>query len=432
MDNIKEKIKQVLRQLWQNKYRLTCAFLALCSLFGTFNYFWSADSASASISFNYSEASLGLNPNKTRFNAYEIVSDAVMQRAIERVGLQNTLTVSDLAECLSLTPDDTGGASGDEYISTNYTLSINTRGLDLGNRKTLDLLQSVCESYREIFQNTYCDNQSILNEKLALSTGCEPYLRLNELEERASSLSRYLDARLKENTSYTDSSNPDSATNNFTSLSKKINNVVDYDLPNAMAYVVEGGVARDPAMLTSILDYKNKIDNLSMQKSLAEYDADKAGISIYEQNMTSVVMIPTTDEQSEYYMSRTKTAMDNMARSADDALATATSYQSEIVSTNYVIQRIRENSSNAQKLAEAQSMVNKLEKAINDISDDLFVLDKAYIKYKSQNYISFTYSYQTFLQRINAKITLLLSFAVLLCGIVLYHTLKHRKAGNRK
>ena len=40
---------------------------------------------------------------------------------------------------------------------------------------------------------------------------------------------------------------------------------MDYDLPNAMAFVIEGGVARDPSMLTSILEYKNKIDDLAMR-----------------------------------------------------------------------------------------------------------------------------------------------------------------------
>ena len=35
-----------------------------------------------------------MNPNKTRFNAYEIVSDEVMERAIRRVGLQDSLTAS--------------------------------------------------------------------------------------------------------------------------------------------------------------------------------------------------------------------------------------------------------------------------------------------------------------------------------------------------
>ena len=102
MDDIKEKIKQALRHIWTNKYRLFLCLLTLCCLFGLVHYFKSADSATASISFNYSEAALGMNPNKTRFNAYEIVSDEVMKRAIRRVGLQDSLTASQLAQCLYL------------------------------------------------------------------------------------------------------------------------------------------------------------------------------------------------------------------------------------------------------------------------------------------------------------------------------------------
>lgn len=431
MDNIKEKIKQSLRHLWRDKYRLLCWLLALCTAFGIFNYFRSANQASVNISFNYSEASLGLNPNQTRFNAYEIVSDEVLERAIERVGLQGLLTPEDLSGCIFLSPDGTGSSNA-EYISTNYYVSLNTRGLDLGNRKPIDLLQSICQSYREIFLESYCDNQSVLKEKLELSTGCEPYLRLSELEERTAQLNRYLNARLKENKSYVDDANPDSNTNNYTTLGKKINNLMDYDLPNAMAYVIEGGVARNPAMLTSILEYKNKIDDISLRKEMAYYDADKNGIAVYEKSMTSVVMIPTTDENSEYYMSRTKTAMDTMARAADDSLSQASDYQSEIVSTSYVIQKIQESGSDAQRLAEAQSMVNKLEKAINDIASDLFVLDKAYIKYKSQNYITFTYNADSFIQRVSLKKTLVEAVAALLCGMALLYNRKRRKAGKRK
>lgn len=116
MDDIKEKIKQALRHIWINKYRLFFCLLTLCCLFGLVHYFKSADSATASISFNYSEAALGMNPNKTRFNAYEIVSDEVMERAIRRVGLQDSLTASQLAQCLYLSPEGTGSANGSEYI----------------------------------------------------------------------------------------------------------------------------------------------------------------------------------------------------------------------------------------------------------------------------------------------------------------------------
>ena len=40
---------------------------------------------------------------------------------------------------------------------------------------------------------------------------------------------------------------------------------------------------------------------------------------------------------------------------------------------------------------------------LNEISEQLFVLDKAYIKYKSQNYITFTYGSASFLQRLSLK-----------------------------
>ena len=61
MDDIKEKIKQALRHIWINKYRLFFCLLTLCCLFGLVHYFKSADSATASLSFNYSEAALGMN-----------------------------------------------------------------------------------------------------------------------------------------------------------------------------------------------------------------------------------------------------------------------------------------------------------------------------------------------------------------------------------
>jgi len=422
MDKPKEIIKQFLRTLWQKKYQYFIEVMALCALFGTVNFFNTATLAGANISFNYSEASQGLSPNKTRFNAYEIVSDEVMQNAIERVGLQGYITSSDLAGSLRVSPDRTGNVSGSsDFISTSYNVSINTKNLDIRNRKTLDLMQSVCESYREFFLRNYGDNQTVLKEKLEVTSDCEPFLRLQEIEVRASQLVRYLNARLDENKSYVDSANKDAQTNNFTTLAKKINNIVDYDIPNVMAFVVENSVAKDADGLTAVLAYKNKIDDLARQKDMAYYDADKDGISLYEKSMTSVVMIPTTDELSEFYMSRTKTAMDTMARSADSALSEATNYQSDIVDTNYIIEKMRSGATSEEYLADAQEMINRLENGINELSENLFVLDKAYIKYKSQNYITFTYNSATFIQRFQIKKTLIEAMAALMLGTGFAH-----------
>ena len=152
--------------------------------------------------------------------------------------------------------------------------------------------------------------------------------------------------------------------------------------------------------------------------------------------MTSIMMIPTVDEASEYYMSRTKTAMDALARAADASLADATDYQSEIVSTNYVI---REDPGAGCRPAASGRGAGHGEQAgeggapaINEISEQLFVLDKAYIKYKSQNYITFTYGSASFLQRLSLKKTLMESVAVMLGSAWLLHERKRRKARHRR
>ena len=97
-----------------------------------------------------------------------------------------------------------------------------------------------------------------------------------------------------------------------------------------------------------------------------------------------------------------------------------------------MIQKIRELDAGQPRLAETQAMVNKLEAAINEISEQLFVLDKAYVKYKSQNYITFSYGSSSFIQRLSPKKTLMESVAVMLGGAWLLQQRKRRKAGKRK
>ena len=66
------------------------------------------------------------------------------------------------------------------------------------------------------------------------------------------------------------------------------------------------------------------------------------------------------------------------------------------------------------------------------VAEQLFVLDKAYIKYKSQNYITFTYGSASFLQRLSLKKTLMESVAVMLGSAWLLHERKRRKARHRR
>lgn len=403
MANIKKRIKAVLRTLWEYRYSMTAITLIVCIILSGIHYLKSGDVASATISFNYSEASNGLNPNNTRFNSYEILSDEVLQDAIERVGLQDTLTVEELSDCVQVSPVDTGNSSGsDDYISTTYAITLDAAPLELRNRTTMSLLENICSAYKSSFLKKNGDNQKILKLDLEITQNAEPYLRLNEIKVRANQLQRYLSARMGQRRAFSDSETGRS----FDEFDKRLANIISYDIPNTMAFIIECGVARDSSTLTEILEYKAQMEKLSADEQMAYYEADNAGIAMYEKLMSSIVMIPTMDEMDQYYMSRTKTAMDKMARSADSELADATSHKKEIVSLRYVIEKINEDEKSEAALATACEMINRLETGLNELARELIVFDRTYIEYKAQDYITFFFNTQSFLQRINVKMTI--------------------------
>lgn len=119
MEKIKTRIKCVLRTFWEYKYSLVAAVLIVAILLGGVHYFQNGQAARANLSFNYSEASYGLNPNNTRFNSYEILSDEVLNAAIELADLQDYVSADELSECIGILPVDTGNSGGNAYyIST--------------------------------------------------------------------------------------------------------------------------------------------------------------------------------------------------------------------------------------------------------------------------------------------------------------------------
>ena len=388
MSKLFEKAKIVFSFVLRNKFRAFCLVLVLAIAFGTYNYMTTDNTSEATLSLNYAESSNGLNPNKTRFNCYEIVSYEVISNAIKLAGLQDTVKPEQLSRCMSVSPVDTGNVSGDdEYISTTYRITLNTASIDIKNRNVVDIMKNICKAYKAYFLQNYCYNQSVAKIQLGHNIKDEPYKRVNDIKLRVNQLYRYIESRLSENKSYVDSNE-----NSFTKMNKRIKNIIDYDIPNTMAYIVEEGVAKNSNTLNQILEYKNKILNMSAQKNLKAYEADNNGIDMYESSMSSVVLIPTTDGMEQYYMSRTKTAMDYMAVAANSEVKEETDDTKIIEETKYVISKMQAGDHSTDKLAYAEKLVEELETAVNSLSDDLVTLDKSYIDYKSLNYITFFYN----------------------------------------
>ena len=403
---IKQIFKQAVLRFWSLRVPLIVVCILLAALLCTAQYQDSSRVASAQMTLNYSEASQGLNPNRTRFTTTDLTSDEVLQSTLYNAGLEGQMTVEQLRKAITVEPTDvTNVSSSENYITTSCSISLQ--------------LEEPCGSYKDYFMEHYGENQSVFSCTMPDYFDTEPYLRLKSLTLRANQLDRYLTARVSENKSYQDATTG----NTFLSLSKQIQNVINYEIPRIQAYILRGGLSADVSSLTAMLQYKLQIEQRDYQEQMSYYNSDNLCIGLYDESMSAIVMIPTLDENREFYMSRTKTALDTMASDADGALAEATSHQDVITTTQYVVQQMQTMSDPA-GLTTVNAMLQELETTMDQIQQALRVTDASYIIYKTQNYLVFNYAAGSFVQQIGLKrvIVEMAVFVVLCFGLCMVRT----------
>ena len=433
---IKQIFKQAVLRFWSLRVPLIVVCILLAALRCTAQYQDSSRVASAQMTLNYSEASQGLNPNRTRFTTTDLTSDEVLQSTLYNAGLEGQMTVEQLRKAITVEPTDvTNVSSSENYITTSCSISLQLEE-PCQHLTAATLLQIFCGSYKDYFMEHYGENQSVFSCTMPDYFDTEPYLRLKSLTLRANQLDRYLTARVSENKSYQDATTG----NTFLSLSKQIQNVINYEIPRIQAYILRGGLSADVSSLTAMLQYKLQIEQLDYQaesgawrnaylvaafelRNGTYYNSDNLGIGLYDESMSAIVMIPTLDENSEFYMSRTKTALDTMASDADGALAEATSHQDVITTTQYVVQQMQTMSDPA-GLTTVNAMLQELETTMDRIQQALRVTDASYIIYKTQNYLVFNYAAGSFVQQIGLKrvIVEMAAFVVLCFGLCMVRT----------
>ena len=431
MERAGKALKISLSQLYLYRFRIIAGLMALIIALCVLHYYTNNNIASANMSLNYSEASAGLNPNSTRFNISELVSAKVMSLVLKAAGIENDVTWSDLAKCVS-TRSLEKGSSSSGYISTTYQITYDQSKLEETSQhmpSADDMVKLICNTYKSYFLDNYGDNKSILNYTALVGTNEEPYISLSSLEVKLEQIYRYINMRIKENKTFKD----DETGSSFISLMKDIENLKNYEIDSIYSFILETGVSKDRNTLVSLETYKNKIETLAYDKYMAFYDSDNNGIKLYDEAMSAIVMIPSIDSLKEYYMSRTKTANDDMAKNADSELKEAIEYSKSIANTDYLIAQVKKGSTGQSKnLSTAVKMIAQLKSSIDKISEELKVLDVSYIKYKTQNYLVFSYSDRSFMQKISLKQTALEAAAAVVVFYIILFSVAMSKLGKKK
>lgn len=408
-------LKKSFVKFYNNRVKIIIGAVLLFVLLNIVHYNLNKSQTTVRISLNYSQASKGLNPNSTRFSIYEFTCDEVLNRTIEYAGLTGKITPEELKAAINIAPSDrTAMQSIDNYVCTTYSVSYNNpkqiKGID-----SLNMLQMYCSAYTEYFIENYGDNSAILYYDSDSFNNTEPYLKLKDTELKAKQISRYVEQRITENTSYTDPQTGE----NFLSVMKEIDQVIDYDIPNIYGFILESGVSESKSDLLATLKYKNKISKIDYDVMMSRYNSDNDGMVIYDEAMSGIVLVPAVDANNKYYMSRTETALDSLANSARESLKSANEFQKGISDTDRTIKQMEDVASTDENVKKAADMIVELDSRIDDISKKLQALDSSYIKYKTHNYLTFKYNSKSFLQSIDVSLTAMeIVLYLILCYVV--------------
>nr|WP_325205401.1 hypothetical protein [uncultured Oscillibacter sp.] len=339
--------------------------------------------------FNYEEAARGQNPNVTRFNESDILSDHILEQVIQRGDLK--LSTEQLSECLTLsTPLDEEKLDVTQAsalkISTEYRVRCSER-VSLYRTTPRRVLNLLADVYWESFVRNYAENDSVLDLSFQELEGME-YLDVRDfLEMQARKLQNYLPAYNSESGSFRAAESGET----FASLSRKIDNFINIELERYEAFALENGLSRNKTTYQSRMQYANRLLETDQRKNLAAHDVRIEAIQMYDAFMTSFVLIPTYDVEDEFYMSRTKVGVDYFADEAKEQLAAATRLGEEMEHNAYASTQVGGAAGGASPRDLADQRIAELTAELTRLSAQCRELCGSYVKEKRDGYIQMSF-----------------------------------------
>lgn len=341
--------------------------------------------SSITIGLNYPEASKGLNPNGTRFNTYDIIEDSVLEAAIADGNLGN-ITVEELRQTLTVRPLQAEETLSTEqyYVSTEYVLgysaTMNTFFLD-GNH----VVDSVAQAFNNEFLDTYSRKTSVLELDYTDVEEADYLDKVDILASKSSRIQSYLWNCSTENGNYV---SDDGET--FASLAQKIEDFQTVQMESLESYILTNGLTKDKNRQLAKLNYNNLMLDMNFQQNNAGYDVRLETIDMYERDMATIVLVPTTDETGEYYMSRTKIAVDNFADEADTYSQNAALLQEQIENNNYAIDQIKNSEADENEYETVDSMIESIQTTLSSYAEKALEMVRDYDAENKGDYLIFT------------------------------------------
>lgn len=362
-------LTNLIKNEWQskkllNRLTLASAILAICvSCAGVAKIAKSKldNTKQAKISLNYQTASEGQNPNGTRFDPYEIVSEEVLNTASKTLGYK----IDSTHIWISL-PESGSGSS----ISTDYYLYCDSSN-------GVEVLKAVLDAWSDKFNSTHTVSQSSL--KYDEPSDNTDYIFLeNWLENESNDLLSYARTRLKDNNKWTNDNNE-----GFQSIYDEIENFINNDVTKYKTYIIDNGITKDVDTLKRTIAYKDKLLLNKKSNYDEQYTNRLKAINLYDPTLFPTISVPSISSGT-YYITTTKTGLDYIYDAASVASANATDIQTTLNDDAQLLANMSESSTDET----AEKMYRVLVKRLNKLSNKLKTIDDEYISEQEEPYFT--------------------------------------------
>lgn len=315
--------------------------------------------ASASISFTYANASKGLNPDGTRLNPYRIISDDVIESAEKELGYSIDKSL------VWVRPAASSGAAS---YTTDYTLYYE------GKHRS-QVLKAILDAWAQSFNDRYSTYAVSLDEAPENSDYIDyAQWALNEADK----LSATAKNGVKTDNVWTDENGT-----SFKDLYDTAENLKNVDIANFKTYLIQNGITKDTGALKASISYKDKL--LANKKALsdAQYQNREKAIQLYDPTLFPTISVPSISNSGKYYVTTTKTGLDDIYETAADFSAQSLAVQKMISEDQALLANIKEDSSK-EECAEAEKMYQQIQDKLTELAKQINSLDKAYAEQKKK------------------------------------------------
>lgn len=357
--------------------------LVFATALGGFNYAANKDAGGFTVSLKFENASKGLNQNGTRFDYTSLISKNMLEDVIKNGGYN--ITADELYNLLSVTSeyDNVKVDTDNPMIATQYTVHLSNciSKYKVDSSKLIEDIKKKCVSN---YLTSTTDSHNALKVTFDGIDDVDYINKAEKLALEAGKMKRYLNSLKWDNATYRNEENE-----TFSAMSQKVNDFVNVDLAKYKSFIKEKGVSNDKPGCIELLQYKNKMLSSDKDKQDAIYNSRVDGIETYDGNMAKVVLVPTEDENDEFYMSRTKIGVDYFATEAGEALDKASEINQEIEENNDMIKRLKASDGEVSEadFEKADEMILSMEDNLQQLSDQAIALFDDYVESNQNGYI---------------------------------------------